>query len=55
MNNVVGSQNLLEDEKLNAKIENFFDNQTFQKIVEQTDVFQDVDISNNNANNNNIQ
>lgn len=42
MNRLVGNPNLLEDEKLNAKIEKFFDNQTFQKIVESTDVFQEV-------------
>ncbi len=42
MNKIVASPNLLEDEKLNAKIERFFDNQTFQKMVEGTDVFQDV-------------
>ena len=29
MNRIVGNPNLLEDEKLNAKIEKFFDNQTF--------------------------
>lgn len=34
MNKLVGNPNLLEDEKLNAKIEKFFDNQTFQRIVE---------------------
>ena len=42
MNKLVASPNLLEDEKLNAKIEKFFDNQTFQKMVEGTDVFQDI-------------
>jgi hypothetical protein len=39
MNKLVAGPNLLEDEKLNAKIEKFFDNQTFQKMVENTDVF----------------
>ena len=39
MNRLVASPNLLEDEKLNAKIETFFENETFQKIVEGTDVF----------------
>ena len=34
MNKLVQTPNLLEDEKLNAKIEKFFDNQTFQKMVE---------------------
>jgi len=29
MNRLVASPNLLEDEKLNAKIEKFFDNNTF--------------------------
>lgn len=29
MNKIVASPNLLEDEKLNAKIEKFFDNSTF--------------------------
>lgn len=42
MNRLVASPNLLEDEKLNAKIERFFENQTFQKMVEGTDVFQDI-------------
>jgi hypothetical protein len=42
MNRIVGKPNLLEDEKLNAKIERFFENQTFQKMVENTDVFQDI-------------
>ena len=42
MNRIVGIPNLLEDEKLNAKIEKFFENQTFQKMVEATDVFQDI-------------
>lgn len=39
MNKLVGAPNLLEDEKLNAKIEKFFDNATFQKMVESADVF----------------
>jgi hypothetical protein len=42
MNRLVGQKNLLEDEKLNLKIEKFFDNQTFQKMVEATDVFNDL-------------
>lgn len=29
MNKLVSNKDLLEDEKLNAKIEKFFDNQTF--------------------------
>ena len=29
MNRIVATPNLLEDEKLNSKIEKFFDNQTF--------------------------
>ena len=29
MNRIVAQPNLLEDEKLNSKIEKFFDNQTF--------------------------
>ncbi|KRX06302.1 Protein kinase-like domain [Pseudocohnilembus persalinus] len=37
MNRLVASPNLLEDERLNTKIETFFDNQTFQKMVEATD------------------
>ena len=42
MNRIVSAPNLLEDEKLNAKIEKLFDNHTFQKMVENTDVFQDI-------------
>lgn len=42
MNRIVSTPNLLEDEKLNAKIERLFDNHTFQKMVENTDVFQDI-------------
>jgi len=42
MNKIVASPSLLEDEKLNTKIEQFFDNQTFQKMVEKVDVFQDM-------------
>lgn len=42
MNKLVQTPNLLEDEKLNAKIEKFFDNQTFQRMVEQADVFHDI-------------
>lgn len=42
MNRIVSAPNLLEDEKLNAKIERLFDNHTFQKMVENTDVFQDI-------------
>lgn len=38
MNKLVASPSLLEDEKLNSKIEKFFDNQTFQRMVEATDV-----------------
>lgn len=46
MNRLVAHPKLLEDEKLNSKIEKFFDNQTFQKIVESTDVFQELSFSN---------
>lgn len=42
MNKLVASPGLLEDEKLNSKIEKFFDNQTFQRMVEATDVMQDI-------------
>ena len=42
MNRIVACPLLLEDEKLNAKIEKLFDNHTFQKMVENTDVFQDI-------------
>lgn len=42
MNRIVSAPTLLEDEKLNAKIEKLFDNHTFQKMVENTDVFQDI-------------
>lgn len=42
MNRIVSAPNLLEDEKLNAKIEKLFDNHTFQRMVENTDVFQDI-------------
>lgn len=61
MGKIVGMKHLLEDEKLNAKIEKLFDNPTFQKMVETTDVFQDISnmssftnsILNKNNNNNN--
>ena len=42
MNRLVAKPNLLEDENLNARIEKFFDNQTFQRMVESIDVFQDI-------------
>lgn len=42
---LVKNQALLEDEKLNAKIEKFFDNQTFQKMVENVDVLQEMSSS----------
>lgn len=42
MNRLVAKPNLLEDESLNARIEKFFDNPTFQRMVETTDVFQDI-------------
>ena len=42
LNRIVSSPKLLEDEKLNAKIEKLFENATFQKMVEATDVFQDI-------------
>ena len=42
MNRIVAAPLLLEDERLNAKIEKLFDNHTFQKMVENTDVFQDI-------------
>ena len=42
MNRLVAKPNLLEDENLNARIEKFFDNRTFQKMVETIDVFQDI-------------
>lgn len=42
MNKLVAKPNLLEDEALNEKIERFFDNATFQKMVDQADVFHDI-------------
>ena len=42
LNRMIAAPFLLEDEKLNAKIEKLFDNHTFQKMVENTDVFQDI-------------
>ena len=57
MNKLVQTPNLLEDERLNAKIEKFFDNQTFQRMVEQADVFHDISnlsIQNSIMNNVNI-
>ena len=42
MNRLVSSPTLLEDEKLNAKIERLFENNTFQRMVETTDVFHDI-------------
>ena len=42
LNKLVHNPTLLEDEKLNARIERLFDNPTFQKMVETTDVFQDM-------------
>lgn len=42
MNKLVVSPALLEDEKLNSKIEGFFDNTTFQRMVEATDVMRDI-------------
>ena len=47
MNKLVNNQALLEDENLNARIEKFFDNQTFQKMVENVDMLQEN--SENNA------
>ncbi len=42
LNKLVHNPTLLEDEKLNARIEKLFDNPTFQRMVESTDVFQDM-------------
>jgi len=42
LNKLVHNPVLLEDEKLNARIEKLFDNPTFQRMVETTDVFQDM-------------
>ncbi|CAK68833.1 unnamed protein product (macronuclear) [Paramecium tetraurelia] len=42
MNRLVSKPNLLEDETLNEKIERYFDNATFQKMVDQADVFHDI-------------
>ena len=53
MNRLFKSKNLLEDNKLNAKIEKIFDNKLFQKIVEKTDVLEgeDLSITKSHANN----
>ena len=42
MNKLFMSPNLLEDEKLNYKIEKIFENRLFQKIVEEANVLEDA-------------
>lgn len=50
MNKLFVSPNLLEDEKLNYRIEKIFENQVFQKMVENANVLEDAGvISNSNA------
>ena len=44
------SPNLLEDEKLNYKIEKIFENRLFQKVVEEANVLEDAgDLSLNSS------
>jgi len=42
LNKLLKNPDLLEDHKLNAKIEKLFDNSFFQRMVETTDVLEDV-------------
>jgi hypothetical protein len=49
MNKLVSKPNLLEDEKLNFKIEKLFDNPTFQKMVETASVFEEADNTTNSG------
>ena len=42
MNKLFMSPNLLEDEKLNFKIEKIFENKLFQKVVEEANVLEDA-------------
>ena len=49
MNKVFVNPNLLEDEKLNQKIEMVFDNKLFQKMVENANVLEDAGINNSNS------
>ena len=46
MSKVVQKPNLIEDEKLNSKIEKIFNVEAFQKMVEHLDVFQDISSNN---------
>ena len=45
MNKLFVSPNLLEDEKLNSKIERIFENQLFQKMVENANVLEEAGVA----------
>lgn len=45
MNRIVAKPNLIADDQLNAKIENIFNVEVFQKMVENADIFQDLSSS----------
>lgn len=44
MNKLFVSPNLLEDENLNYRIEKIFENQVFQKMVENANVLEDAGV-----------
>lgn len=47
MNKLFVNPNLLEDEKLNFKIEQIFENKVFQRMVENANVLEDAGIASN--------
>lgn len=49
MNKLFVSPNLLEDEKLNYRIEKIFENQVFQKMVENANVLEDAGVISNSG------
>jgi len=42
MNKIVAKPSFIDDDKLNTKIEKIFGVESFQKMVENADVFQDI-------------
>lgn len=50
MNKLFSCPNLLEDEKLNCKIEKIFENKVFQKMVENTNVLEDAGLASTDDN-----
>lgn len=52
MNKLFVSPNLLEDENLNFKIEKIFENQVFQKMVENANVLEDAGVISDSQNKN---